>query len=1221
MYYEQLTNQYSIQKTLCNRLIPVGKTLDNIRNKSVLEADFQRAEDYEIVKKLIDRYHVKVINEALENHQFSIVKDIAELYLMKKRDESGDKQLEEKLAKFRKEVADCLKSHPKYDILFKDKLIKEELPKEDLSDKERMAVKNFQNFTTYFTNFYTVRKNLYSDEEKFSTVAFRLVNENLPRFLDNYEIFRQISKEPLDFSVLQQTMLEQYFIVGIEPVFDVDGYNYCMTQRGIEIYNKIVGEINRLANLQIQQNGKKLPKLKALYKQLLVEGEKNFEIEAFSSDAEVMDAIQDFSERMQRMLSTIDEAEMQSFTDALVESAGKGIFVKTDVSLTALSQIVTGEWNAFSEALSSKYDAEYSGKKKYGTEKYDEEKSKELKKVKSYQLSSLQEVVSNQCVNIIEKYTRYIEDCMKEIELAYEGMKQKVYVQHDSSRKLSKNPEAVESIKGYLDALKHLEAKIKIIGGTGLEAERNIYFYSEYDSVLGYFPELDNLYNKVRNYITKKPFTTEKCKINFNRATFLNGWDKNKERDNLGILMCKGNDYYLAVMDCANSGIIEKTPEATTGEVYHKMEYKMLPGPNKNLPRVFFAKKNIDKYQPSEELLKKYEEGTHIKGSNFSIEDCRNLIDFYKRSIQLTEDWAVFDFQFSDTESYQDISGFYQEVEDQGYKINFRDIDAEYIDHLVETGKLYLFRIYNKDFSEYSKGNLNLHSIYWKMLFDPRNLSERVYKLNGGAEVFYRPASIKPEDQICHKQGVPIDNKHASNNKECSIFDYDIVKDQRYTQDQFELHVPITLNYRARSKGNFNNKVNSILARRDDVCVVGIDRGERNLLYVVVVDSKGNILEQLSLNAIVSRHNDQQISIDYHSLLDTRERERDAARKSWSTIEGIKNLKEGYMSQVVHVIAQLVVKYNAIIAIEDLNYGFMRGRQKVEKQVYQKFEKMLIDKLNYLVLDKSREQNNPYTYGGSLNALQMTDKFESFKKIGKQTGVIYYVPAWMTSKIDPTTGFANLFYLKYESVNKTKDFFGKFDRITYSQDKDYFEFEFDYSKFTYRADGTRTRWTVCSVGERIEKYRNPEKNNMWDERIIKVSDELKALFREYGIDFEDGHNLMDDIGTQESKGFFIGLCRCFKLMLQIRNSTLDGARDYLQSCVMNEQGYFYNSEVTKGELPVDADANGAYNIARKGLWILQQIKKTPAENGKIRMAMTNKEWLEFAQSDRREDGR
>ena len=55
------------------------------------------------------------------------------------------------------------------------------------------------------------------------------------------------------------------------------------------------------------------------------------------------------------------------------------------------------------------------------------------------------------------------------------------------------------------------------------------------------------------------------------------------------------------------------------------------------------------------------------------------------------------------------------------------------------------------------------------------------------------------------------------------------------------------------------------------------------------------------------------------------------------------------------------------------------------------------------------------------------------------------------------------------------------------------------------------------------------------------------------------------------------------------------------------------------ELPIDADANGAYNIARKGLMLINQIKETSDEdilNNKVKFNITNKEWLKFAQGDK-----
>ena len=55
----------------------------------------------------------------------------------------------------------------------------------------------------------------------------------------------------------------------------------------------------------------------------------------------------------------------------------------------------------------------------------------------------------------------------------------------------------------------------------------------------------------------------------------------------------------------------------------------------------------------------------------------------------------------------------------------------------------------------------------------------------------------------------------------------------------------------------------------------------------------------------------------------------------------LKEIKEGYLSLVIHEISKMVIKYNAIIAMEDLSYGFKKGRFKVERQVYQSLRQCL----------------------------------------------------------------------------------------------------------------------------------------------------------------------------------------------------------------------------------------------------------------------------------------
>lgn len=438
------------------------------------------------------------------------------------------------------------------------------------------------------------------------------------------------------------------------------------------------------------------------------------------------------------------------------------------------------------------------------------------------------------------------------------------------------------------------------------------------------------------------------------------------------------------------------------------------------------------------------------------------------------------------------------------------------------------------------------------------------------------------------------------------MFDYDLIKDRRYTVDKFMFHVPITMNFKSSGSENINQDVKAYLRHADDMHIIGIDRGERHLLYLVVIDLQGNIKEQFSLNEIVNEYNGNTYHTNYHDLLDVREEERLKARQSWQTIENIKELKEGYLSQVIHKITQLMVKYHAIVVLEDLNMGFMRGRQKVEKQVYQKFEKMLIDKLNYLV-DKKADAS---VSGGLLNAYQLTSKFDSFQKLGKQSGFLFYIPAWNTSKIDPITGFVNLLDTRYQNVEKAKVFFSKFDAIRYNKDKDWFEFNLDYDKFGKKAEGTRTKWTLCTRGMRIDTFRNKEKNSQWDNQEVDLTAEMKSLLEHYYIDIHG--NLKDAISAQTDKAFFTGLLHILKLTLQMRNSITGTETDYLVSPVADENGIFYDSRSCGDELPENADANGAYNIARKGLMMIEQIKDAK-DLDNLKFDISNKSWLNFAQ--------
>ena len=1134
--------------------------------------------------------------------------------------------------------------------MFAKELIKVDLLNFVQTEDEMLLVKEFENFTTYFTGFNENRANMYSAEDKSTAIGYRLVHQNLPKFIDNKSIFEKVLESPVceKFTVLLKELESIIQVPNIEEMFELEYFSETLTQLGIDKYNYLLGgytsedgktkiqglnEHINLYNQTVKEKKDKIAKLKPLFKQILSDRNAiSFLPEEFKTDAELLESVEQLYQEMNKLVFEIKNNEtttLPSLLKQLPEFDLSKIYIKNDLGLTDIAQKMFGNWGVFQQAINADFDSSYKGKLKKETEKYEEEQSKYFKRFDSFSIQYLNYCLlflNNQSYNknvaeyfalLGEVKTDNKPSLFAQVALKYDQVEETLKT-YDANKNFLQDQKSVDKIKELLDSIKAIQHFIKPLLGKGNEPEKDEKFYSEFEKLWHTLDHVTILYNKVRNYLTRKPYSTEKIKLNFENSTLLDGWDVNKEEANTSVLFVKDGNYYLGIMDKKHNKVFREIPKTKSSENFQKVNYKLLPGASKMLPKVFFSNSNIKHYAPSEEILRIRNTGTHTKNGqpqdgyeklDFSVTDCRKIIDFFKASINKHPEWTNYGFEFKPTLQYESIDEFYREVENQGYTISYTNIGADYMNQLVAEGKLYLFQIYNKDFSPNSKGTPNMHTLYWKMLFDENNLNNVVYKLNGQAEVFYRKGSIKPENTIVHKANQAINNKNELNTKKQSTFSYDIIKDKRFTVNKFQFHVPITLNFKANGTGSLNTDVNQEIQQNGISHIIGIDRGERHLLYLTVIDSAGNIKEQFSLNEIVNEYNGNNYKTNYHTLLDAKEGGRDEARKNWKTIETIKELKEGYLSQVIHKITELMVKYNAIVVLEDLNMGFMRGRQKVEKQVYQKFEKMLIDKLNYYV-DKKKTATE---IGGTLNALQLTNKFESFQKMGRQSGFLYYVPAWNTSKMDPVTGFVNLFQIKYESIEKAQAFFNLFKTINYNAKANYFEFDFDYSQFTNKAEGTQTNWTICSYGMRIRTYRNPIQNNQWDNEQINLTKAFEALFNKYAINYKS-NILKASITSQTDKAFFEELIYLFKLILQMRNSVTNSNIDYLISPVANKKGEFYNSDTAANNLPQNADANGAFNIARKGLWVIEQIKQT-ADLKKLKLAITNKEWLAFVQKN------
>ena len=1215
------TKSYSTQKTLRFELQPIGKTLENIEKNGILTGDIQKADNYKAVKKIIDRYHRAYIEEQLRDVELEGVENCFVLYSKKNKTDKEKADFKKAQADLRKQIKIFLTSGEKFSRIDKKELIEVDLLdflKE--SPEEQEIVRTFKGFATYFRGFHDNRRNMYSDEEKSSAIAYRLVNQNMLRFFDNFRVLEKAMEiNPFEFiEHIESEFPELLRWQTLHEFFAIENYSRFLSQSGIDAYNAIIGGyfkdehtkikgINEYINLYNQKNKAKLGILKPLYKQILSDRTTmSFLQEAFEDDCELLTAVSEMKAEKSQTFS-----ELTALLTSLNQYKCDEIFIKSD-ALNSFSKLLLGDWGTLKDALESRYDEEYDGKRKQNTQKYLDERKKYFDGIRSYSIAELSEVSGEP---LEELYGEKINEKYADYDEKAQAAEKLLNIEYPNDRRLSQDRTNVKLLKEYLDSTKELQHTAQMLRGNQDEANKDEVFYGEYLRLTEALATITQLYDNVRNYITKKPYSTEKIKLNFDNATLLAGWDLNKEESNLSVILKRDGFYYLGIMSKKYNKIFREieTETETTTDFYEKMEYKLLPGPNKMLPKVFLSAKGIEIFRPTEEILDIYKRGSFKKGENFNLEDCHKLINYFKNSLYEHQDYSKFGFKFSQTQEYKDISEFYHEVEVQGYKLSFKPISVKAIDDYVEQGKLYLFRIWNKDFSEHSKGTPNLHTLYWKMLFDPRNLEDVVYKLNGDAELFYRKASISPKDMIIHRATELIENKNPLNTKKTSVFKYDLIKDRRYTVDKFQFHVPITLNFKAQGNGNLNYDVREYLKHAKDTYIIGIDRGERNLLYVCVIDPKGKIVYQDSLNIIVSEHNDgREHHTNYNTLLEKRETERIKAKQEWSELESIKELKEGYISQVVHRIYELMLKHKAIVVLEDLNRGFINGRKKVEKQVYRKFEKMLIEKLNYLVDKKA----DVYDCGGLLNALQLTSEFKGFDKLYAQSGMLFYVPPHYTSKLDPSTGFANLFNskdLKYANIDASLAFWQKFDDIYYDSERDMFAFSFDYSLFTARAEGSRNEWTIYSNGNRLEFFRNKEKNNEPDIREIELTRAFKGLFEKHGIDYQAA-DLKKQILSVQEKEFQQELLRLFRITLQMRNSISNTDIDYIISPVPAKDGTFYDSREGIEGMPVDADANGAYNIARKGMWIIQRLKMTKDEElPQAKLKISNAEWLDFAQ--------
>ena len=156
-------------------------------------------------------------------------------------------------------------------------------------------------------------------------------------------------------------------------------------------------------------------------------------------------------------------------------------------------------------------------------------------------------------------------------------------------------------------------------------------------------------------------------------------------------------------------------------------------------------------------------------------------------------------------------------------------------------------------------------------------------------------------------------------------------------------------------------------------------------------------------------------------------------------------------------------------------------------------------------------------------------------------------------------------------------------------------------------------FVITSRGVRLIKVK---KGNRWETITVEPTKQLYQLFENKIDIYGDIRAQITDVNM--SSDFYYELMLIFKSIVQLRSSKSgDSSIDYILSPILLDDGTTFDSYQQKileenGEralLPIDADANGAYHIALKGLMALDTI----TSDGKIKISNKNSDWFMFIQ--------
>ena len=1209
--FSSMKRLFPLSKTLAFRLLPVGKTQDNLKDRQAIEKAAELKEDYKLLKGAADRVHKDFIENTLSKFHLKYLSDGAKDSIQEYADiyldgslspEEKETLVAEIAANLRAHVTAAFKGVPygEKDTMLKalasKALLTEILPSTTLSDEEKASLVRLSQYTTYMRPYFETRDRMYDDKTDGHTIPVRIVNDNLPIHLNNTRVFDELPEEVVAgaadiFTALAGSL--QAFTLS--DVFTPSFYATLCPQSAIDTYNTLIGGIsnddgsriqglNELINLYNQKlgkDGRKLKPFRQLRKQILSDR---------TSLSWMPDAITDDTQAVQvafgleKLLAGFTPADSTAWNTSAIHVSAK--------RLNDYSKAVFGHWKEAESCLLKVYSEAFPQKNRESDKGYAERIAKIFKAAKFFSLDEIHRAVvkygnltpdapeasapSALRLYYMEKIVAKVAEARNSIAQLHghvdeNGVPDAKLGQDAVSGELGPGAYTKDFLEQFNDA-KNAATVFTDLGGV-LDTDPN--FYS---GVVDYFSglaqDLKAGFDSIRNYLTKKPYSTNKIQLYFDNPKLLDGWDTNKEPDNRGVILRDGDNIFLGILPAHAKRLFTYGEHIEPSSGLKKMDVKFIPNPHMMLPKVAFSKKALSEGNIPDGVMTLYRSGKAVK--EYTKEEVSLMVDFYKGVIASNPDWDVFGFQFRETDAYDRLADFYHDVAAQGYKTVFNGVSRTFIDRAVEAGDLYLFQVSCQDMLEKHTGK---DGIYKALLYEALSgKSGGDVRLCGGGAVYFRPASLPRK--VTHPAGVPIRTKNPDSEREKVTYAYDIIKDRRYTEDRYAFHIPVSIYPDADAYGalSVNRRVQEIVRENPGMYVLGINRGERNLISIAVTAPDGTIVEQRNLNVFDN--------FDYRRKLAEREKERTEDRRNWTSVKDIKNIKAGYLTRVVGEIVRLQKKYGCVIAMERLDMDFKTGRQAFEKNVYEQFERDLVSRLSFLA-----DKNEADRFGTVLQ-LANPGKTEIERTRFPQNGILFLMNPAHVSKTDPLTGFVNRLNLHFGRIAEAEALIDGFDGFRFNPQSGRFVLTFHYDKAApgrEAGDGQKV-WNVETYGERVQQEKVEDAPaGTYTDKVTVLTEAMQKLLDGAGIDWKDGKDLLAGLkgrGTEFYRSFFDLL----RQTMRCTNWYNDTREFRIVGCTANAAGQFYDSRRAPERLPKDGDTLAAWNIARKAHIVLKNIR-------------------------------